>query len=124
MLKNTKQNNLVKLLNFSDLTWLSGIFGHDLGFKMIFGFKPGSGLYFRVRAGFGPELGGPFTTLTHVLQLGLNFAAAPTQIPTQRILAAVEKSLTKFTVGEPNHVRSKKIGVIKNHRPPKPTLHS
>ena len=61
---------------------------------------------------------------THVLQLGLNFAAAPTQIPTHRILAAVEKSLTKFTVGEANHVRSKVIGVIKNHRPPKSTLSS
>ena len=60
----------------------------------------------------------------HVLQLGLNFAAAPTQIPTHRILAAAEKSLTKFTVGEANHVRSKVIGVIKNHQPPKPTLSS
>ena len=46
---------------------------------------------------------------------------APTQIPTHGILAAVEKSLTKFTAGETNHVRSKVIGV-KNHRPPKPTL--
>ena len=61
---------------------------------------------------------------THVLQLGLNFAAAPTQIPTHRILAAVEKSLTKFTVGEANHVRSKVIGVTKNHRPPKSTSSS
>ena len=61
---------------------------------------------------------------TRVLQLGLNFAAAPTQIPTHRILAAVEKSLTKFTVEEANHVRSKVIGVIKNHRPPKSTLSS
>ena len=61
---------------------------------------------------------------THVLQLGLNFAAAPTQIPTHRILAAVEKSLTKFTVGEANHVRSKVIGVTKNHRPSKSTLSS
>ena len=60
----------------------------------------------------------------HVLQLGLNFAAAPTQIPIHCILEAVEKSLTKFTVGETNHVRSKVIGVIKNHRPPKPTLSS
>ena len=40
------------------------------------------------------------------------------------ILTAVEKSLTKFPVGEANHVRSKVIGVIKNHRPPKPTLNS
>ena len=55
---------------------------------------------------------------THVLQLGLNFAAAPTQIPTHHILAAVEKSLTKFTVGRANHVRSKVIGVIKNPNPP------
>ena len=55
---------------------------------------------------------------THVLQLGLNFAAAPTQIPIHLILAAVEQSLTKFTVGEANHVRSKVIGVIKNHSPP------
>ena len=61
---------------------------------------------------------------THVLQLGLNFAAASTQIPTHHILAAVEKSLTKFTVGQANHVRSKVIGVIKNHRPPKSTLSS
>ena len=61
---------------------------------------------------------------TQVLQLGLNFAAAPTQIPTDRILAAVGKSLTKFTVKEANHVRSKVIGVIKNHRPPKPSLNS
>ena len=61
---------------------------------------------------------------THVLQLGLNFAAAPIQIPTHRILAAVEKSLTKFTAGEANHVRSKVIGVIKNHKPPEPTLSS
>ena len=53
-----------------------------------------------------------------------NFAAAPTQIPTHRILAAVEKSLTKFTIGEANHVRSKVIGVIRKHRPPKPTLNS
>ena len=37
------------MLNFLDLTQLSGFFGHDLGFKLIFG--------------FGPELVGPFTTL-------------------------------------------------------------
>ena len=36
----------------------------------------------------------------------------------------LEKSLTKFTLGETNHVRTKVIGVIKNHRPPKPTLSS
>ena len=59
-----------------------------------------------------------------MLQLGLNFAAVPTQIPTHRILAVVEKILTKFTFGEANHVWSKVIGVIKNHRPPKPTLNS
>ena len=44
------QNNLASLLNFSDLTQLSGFFGHVLGFKFVFGFGPGSGLYFRVRA--------------------------------------------------------------------------
>ena len=57
------QNNLATLLNFSDLTSLSLFFGHDLSFKLAFGFGSGSGLYFRVRAGFGPELVGPFTTL-------------------------------------------------------------
>ena len=61
---------------------------------------------------------------THVLQLRLNFALAPAQISTYCILAAVEKSLTKFTVGGANHARSKVIGVIKNHRLPKPTLSS
>ena len=60
--KNNK-NKLAILLNFSDLTSLSDFFGHDLGFKLIFGFEPGSGLYFRVRSGFGPEPVGPFTTL-------------------------------------------------------------
>ena len=51
---------LATLLNFSDLTYLSFFFfGHDLGFKLVFGFGPGSGLYF----GFGRELFGPFTTL-------------------------------------------------------------
>ena len=59
-----------------------------------------------------------------MLQLGLNFAAAPTKITAHRILAAVEKSLIKFTVGEANHIRSKVFGVIKNHRPPKLTLSS
>ena len=47
------QNNSVTLLNFSDLTQLSGFFGQDLGFKLVFGFGlifSGSGLYFRVRA--------------------------------------------------------------------------
>ena len=39
-------------------------------------------------------------------------------------MATVEKSHTKFTVGEANYVKSKVIGVIKNHRPPKPTLSS
>ena len=43
------QNNLATLLNFSDLTKLSGFFRHDLGFKLVFGFVP--------------ELVGPFTTL-------------------------------------------------------------
>ena len=43
---------------------------------------------------------------THVLQLRLNFATAATQIPTHCILAALEKSQTKFTVGEANHVGS------------------
>ena len=57
------QNNLAKLRNFSDLTLLSDFLGHDLGFKLIFGFGTGSGLNFRVQAGFGPELVGPFTTL-------------------------------------------------------------
>ena len=61
---------------------------------------------------------------THVLQLRLNFATAATQIPTHCILAALEKSLTKFTVGEANHVGSKVFGIIKNHSPPKPTLSS
>ena len=35
----------------------------DRAFRVGFGFGPGSGLYFRVRAGFGPKLVGPFTTL-------------------------------------------------------------
>ena len=35
-----------------------------MGFKLFLGFGPGSGLYFRVRAGFGPEVVGPFATLT------------------------------------------------------------
>ena len=44
------QNNSEKLLNFLDLTSLSDFFGHDLCFKLIFGFGlilSGSG---RVRA--------------------------------------------------------------------------
>ena len=44
------QTNLAILLNFLDLIQLSGFFGHDLGFKLIFGFGPGSGLWYRVRA--------------------------------------------------------------------------
>ena len=43
------QNNMVILLNFSNLTELSGFFEYDLGFKLVFG--------------FGPELVGSFTTL-------------------------------------------------------------
>ena len=35
---------------------------------------------------------------THVLQLGLNFAAAPTQIPTHRILAAIFLNLYRQMV--------------------------
>ena len=46
------QNNLSTLLNVSDLTKLSVFFGHDLGFKLVFG--------------FGPELVGPFTTLVSI----------------------------------------------------------
>ena len=61
---------------------------------------------------------------TNVPQLGLNFTAVPTQIPPLHILAAVEMSFTKFTLGEPNHVKSKIIGVIINHRLPKSTLSS
>ena len=57
------QNNLATLPMFSGLSYLSGFFGHDLGFKLVFGFAPGSGLYFWVWAGFGPEPVGPFTTL-------------------------------------------------------------
>ena len=57
------QNNLATLLNFLDLTYLSFFFGHDLGLKLVFGFGLGLGLYFRVWAGFGSELVGPFTTL-------------------------------------------------------------
>ena len=38
------QNNLAILLKFLDLTQLSGFLGHDLGFKLIFGFGPVSGL--------------------------------------------------------------------------------
>ena len=44
------QNILAILLNFLDLTRLSGFFGHDLGFKLIFGFGPGLVLWYRVRA--------------------------------------------------------------------------
>ena len=62
------QNNLATLLNFSDLIKLSGFFGHDLIFKLVFVFGMDSGLYFRVRAGFGPELVGPFTTLLYTVQ--------------------------------------------------------
>ena len=43
------QNNLAISLNFLDLTQLSGFFGHDLGFKLIFGFGPGSGLNLSAR---------------------------------------------------------------------------
>ena len=43
------QNNLVTLLNFSNLTELSGFFEYDLGFKLVFG--------------FGPDLVGSFKTL-------------------------------------------------------------
>ena len=52
----------------------------------------------------------------------LNLAMAPTRIPIHYILAAVQKNLTKFTVGEANHVRSKVISIIENHRSPKLTL--
>ena len=38
------QNNLAISLNFLDLTQFSVFFRHDLGFKLIFGFGPGSGL--------------------------------------------------------------------------------
>ena len=44
------QNNLATLLNFLDVLKHSGFFGHDLGFKIVFGFGfifSGSG---RVRA--------------------------------------------------------------------------
>ena len=41
------ESNLATSLNFSDLTQFLDFFGHDLGFKLIFG--SGSGLYFRVR---------------------------------------------------------------------------
>ena len=60
------QNNLATLLNFSDSTLTFNFFGSVVGFKLIFGFGPGSGLYFRVRAGLGPELVGPFTTLQSI----------------------------------------------------------
>ena len=33
------QINLATLLNFSDLAYLSFFFGHDLGFKLVFGFE-------------------------------------------------------------------------------------
>ena len=61
---------------------------------------------------------------TNVLQRGLNFAPGPTQISPQRIQVAVENSFAKFTVGEANHVGSKVIELLKNHRPSKPTLNS
>ena len=57
------QNNSVTLLNFSDLAELSGFFGHDLGFKLVFGFGLGLGWVRAYIFGFGPELIGPFTTL-------------------------------------------------------------
>ena len=44
------QNNLETLLKFLDVNKLSFFFGFNVGFKLIFGFMPGSGLYFRVRA--------------------------------------------------------------------------
>ena len=56
------------MLNFSYLTLHLGFFGRDLGFKLVFGFGPGLGLNFRVRAGFGPELVGPFTTLLSIVK--------------------------------------------------------
>ena len=46
------QNNSATLLNFFKPT-LTFFGGHDLGFKLVFG--------------FGPELAGPFTTLRVVL---------------------------------------------------------
>ena len=45
------QNSLAALLNFSNLTELSGLFGHNLSFKLVFG--------------FGPELDRPLATLLH-----------------------------------------------------------
>ena len=56
------QNNLATLLNFSDLIKLSGFFGHDSDFKLVFGF----GLIFEFWPGSGLKIIGPFTTLTYV----------------------------------------------------------
>ena len=47
-----------------------GLFRAHLQFSIIFGFRPGSGLHFRVRAGFGPDLVGPLTTLCGVILSG------------------------------------------------------
>ena len=50
-------------IHFLDSTSFSGFFGPDFGFKSLFGFDPGSGLWFRNRAEFGTIVVGPFTTL-------------------------------------------------------------
>ena len=71
-----------------------------MGSKLVFGFGPSSGLYFRVRPGFGPELVGPFTTLagmkvstteTLLLHLSIN----PDQCSLQ-VNAATLKQIEKF----------------------------
>jgi len=43
-------------------------------------------------------------------------------LPTHRKPAAAEKGFFKFKLGEANDIKSKVIGIIKNHKPPKPTL--
>ena len=43
------QNNFATLLNSSDVTSLSCFFGHDMGFKLVFGLGPGSGLNYADR---------------------------------------------------------------------------
>ena len=57
------QNNLAITLIFFRPKLTIAFFGYGLGFKLVFGFRPGSDLYFRVWSGFEPELVSMFPTL-------------------------------------------------------------
>ena len=59
---------------------------------------------------------------TEVLELGLNFAPAPSKIPVKYIVAAVETGMKNLPSIDKDDLRGSLYGILRNSKPPRSNL--